>query len=431
MAAVSEDAATVDAEAGDGDGDGATLSDAMQRLYGQHAVRGALQFGWERRTMGSSWQHAERAHMAAAFGAAPARDTKFAAAPTDGADRLKDARLYMYAPPRGSGSTSVTTATDATDAVGAAPSAALRGIVQLALDRGVPVSLVRSRAALLRIGGDRRHQGVVLEAPTLEAAVPRVARLSTVAPRDSAQDAATRPELCVLADDVVDPMNVGTVARSCDFFGVSRLLLGERSAPLSAVACRAAAGALDRLHVSRCHRKLAAFLRMSHVAAAAPGGTHRLVVVGTVADTSADTAVAVGAAALEDCGGDLAAALAADGDPRPLRVLLLLGSERHGLPPRALGMCHVLLSVPPRTASGAPLHVWRRAVDVDALVAAADNRHEANQNRGAPGDRLAAVASRAVATADDEWQQSLNVGTACAVALGHVTAAMDTARRRQ
>ena len=59
-----------------------------------------------------------------------------------------------------------------------------------------------------------------------------------------------RPALMVL-DHVVDPHNVGAVARSALAAGLTGLVVADRrAAPLSAVAFKAAAGALERLPVA-------------------------------------------------------------------------------------------------------------------------------------------------------------------------------------
>jgi 23S rRNA (guanosine2251-2'-O)-methyltransferase len=60
----------------------------------------------------------------------------------------------------------------------------------------------------------------------------------------------SRPALMVL-DHVVDPHNVGAVARSALAAGLTGLVVADRrAAPLSAVAFKAAAGALERLPVA-------------------------------------------------------------------------------------------------------------------------------------------------------------------------------------
>ncbi len=63
--------------------------------------------------------------------------------------------------------------------------------------------------------------------------------------------ARTRPagrELIVALDGVVDPMNLGAILRSAEFFGAAGAFWArDRSAPLSALAVRASAGASERL----------------------------------------------------------------------------------------------------------------------------------------------------------------------------------------
>ena len=78
-----------------------------------------------------------------------------------------------------------------------------------------------------------------------------VARSRPIAPKsvDELLDG-PRPALIVL-DHVVDPHNVGAVARSALAAGLAGLVVADRrAAPLSAVAFKAAAGALERLPVA-------------------------------------------------------------------------------------------------------------------------------------------------------------------------------------
>jgi 23S rRNA (guanosine2251-2'-O)-methyltransferase len=59
-------------------------------------------------------------------------------------------------------------------------------------------------------------------------------------------------ELVVIVEDVQDPRNLGAVLRVCEGAGVGRVIVRERgSAPLSAVAVKASAGAAEVIPVER------------------------------------------------------------------------------------------------------------------------------------------------------------------------------------
>ena len=56
----------------------------------------------------------------------------------------------------------------------------------------------------------------------------------------------------VLAEDLQDPRNLGALVRVCDGAGVGKLVLRDRgSAPLSAIAVKASAGAAEWLSIER------------------------------------------------------------------------------------------------------------------------------------------------------------------------------------
>jgi 23S rRNA (guanosine2251-2'-O)-methyltransferase len=58
--------------------------------------------------------------------------------------------------------------------------------------------------------------------------------------------------ILVMLDGIEDPQNFGAILRTCEATGVSGVIIGEhRSAPLSAVTAKAAAGAIEFVSVSR------------------------------------------------------------------------------------------------------------------------------------------------------------------------------------
>ena len=115
----------------------------------------------------------------------------------------------------------------------------LAGIVSLARAAGVPVRM-EPREALTRLAGTTAHQGV----------------LAVVREREflGAEDLLDGPEprLVLALDGVEDPQNLGALLRTAEGAGVDGVLLTERrSAPLSAVAVKASAGAAEHLRLAR------------------------------------------------------------------------------------------------------------------------------------------------------------------------------------
>lgn len=96
-----------------------------------------------------------------------------------------------------------------------------------------------SSEELERLCGSPDHQGVVAEVDPYPYADPR--------------DLLTRDEaLLVALDQVQDPRNLGAVCRSAEFAGAAGVVIPERrSAEVTAVACKASAGAVEHLEVGR------------------------------------------------------------------------------------------------------------------------------------------------------------------------------------
>jgi 23S rRNA (guanosine2251-2'-O)-methyltransferase len=100
---------------------------------------------------------------------------------------------------------------------------------------------------LERLCGSPDHQGVVAEVDPYPYANPRALL---------AQEGA----LIVALDQVQDPRNLGAVCRSAEFAGAAGVVIpGRRSAEVTAVACKASAGAVEHLDVARA-RNLADWL---------------------------------------------------------------------------------------------------------------------------------------------------------------------------
>jgi len=152
-------------------------------------------------------------------------------------------------------------------------------------------------AELEKLAGTPHHGGVVAVAKPL---VPAV--LDPAAP--------PRARLLLVLDGIGNPHNLGAVARSAAFFGVSAMLIGEGPgcAMPSAAALRTAEGGLEWLALYRT-RNLAA-------AMAALGGQYR-----TVAATLSPQAMPLAEM------------------PRDRPIALVLGNEERGVSPPVLAAC--------------------------------------------------------------------------------------------
>ena len=113
---------------------------------------------------------------------------------------------------------------------------------ELAAAAGVRVRRV-AREELDRTTDGLVHQGVVAVAPPL--------RTVTLAQVLAVAEAAGEPPLLVALDGVTDPHNLGSIARTAEAVGAHGLLLpGRRTASVTPVVEKAAAGALAHLKVA-------------------------------------------------------------------------------------------------------------------------------------------------------------------------------------
>lgn len=156
---------------------------------------------------------------------------------------------------------------------------------------------------LSRLAGSPDHQGIVAEVDPYPYADPNALL--------SAPDA-----LVVVLDQVQDPRNLGAVCRSAEVAGAAGVVIPERrAAAVTAVACKASAGAVEHLKVARV-RNVADWLRDAKEAGAWSYGA---------APDAPTTYDAV------DWSG---------------RAVLVLGGEGKGLRPRVAGACDALVSIP-------------------------------------------------------------------------------------
>ncbi len=106
---------------------------------------------------------------------------------------------------------------------------------------------------LERLCGSPDHQGVVAEVDPYPYADP-----AAMLRREGA--------LIVALDQVQDPRNLGAVCRSAEFAGAAGVVIPERrAAEVTAVACKASAGAVEHLDVARV-RNVADWLAAAKVA---------------------------------------------------------------------------------------------------------------------------------------------------------------------
>jgi 23S rRNA (guanosine2251-2'-O)-methyltransferase len=156
---------------------------------------------------------------------------------------------------------------------------------------------------LTRLAGSPDHQGVVAEVDPYPYSDP-AAMLA-------------RPDAMVIAlDQVQDPRNLGAVCRSAEAAGAAGVVVPERrAAAVTAVACKASAGAVEHLPVAR---------------------------VPNLADWLADAKDAGAWVYGAEAGAEVSYV---DADLSG-KVVLVLGSEGKGLRRRVAEDCDLLISVP-------------------------------------------------------------------------------------
>jgi 23S rRNA (guanosine2251-2'-O)-methyltransferase len=213
-------------------------------------------------------------------------------------------------------------------------------IMALAAQRGIPVELVDG-AHLSRLAGHGRHQGVLAfaAAPGLQTFEEVFAGLQS----------ARGPQTVLLLDQVTDTGNFAALIRVADAFGVERIIVPRHhSVTLTPVVAKRSAGAVDRVHV---------------------------VQVVNVARTLAE----LKQAGFWVYGADMAAALPVSRITWPERVVLVLGSEEHGLRRLVRESCDALVHIPMRpgvdslnvAVAGAIIlaYVWNGRLCLPAAVA--------------------------------------------------------------
>ena len=116
-------------------------------------------------------------------------------------------------------------------------------LVAEAIERRIPVVEV-DRKKLDDMTGGMRHQGIVALAAERD--------YSTV--EDIIRDAEERGEdpLIVIADEIVDPHNLGAIIRSAECAGAHGIVIPKRRASgLTAVVAKSSAGAIEHMRIAR------------------------------------------------------------------------------------------------------------------------------------------------------------------------------------
>lgn len=121
--------------------------------------------------------------------------------------------------------------------------AALRAIRSEAQRRNIPI--VRAESALLnRLATGQRHQGVIARTKAY-----RYLSLAEVLERTATSPTTAR---ILLVDGVTDPRNLGALIRTADAAGVPYVIIPkDRSAEVTSVASKAAAGATSHVGVAK------------------------------------------------------------------------------------------------------------------------------------------------------------------------------------
>lgn len=173
--------------------------------------------------------------------------------------------------------------------------------------QGVSVQ-VKSREALARLAGTGDHQGVVAITEDYPYADP--------------QSVLEGSGPIMVLDEVQDPRNLGAVARVADAAGFAGLVIPTRGSPgITAVACKASAGAVEHLHIARVGS-----------------------IVAFINDLAGSGRWAAGADA--DAGTDYRELA---WDPS---AVIVLGAEGAGLRPRVREVCDRLVRIPMRGSVG-------------------------------------------------------------------------------
>lgn len=140
-------------------------------------------------------------------------------------------------------------------------------LLELARSRGIPVQR-KTPQQMTTLVGHRRHQGIGARA----SAYP-ISSLEEIigTSRNQGNDA-----FVLVLDQVVDPQNLGAIVRSAQCAGIQGVVIPkDRSAPPSAAASKASAGALEHMRVAYVTNLAEALKRLKEMGLWIAGADHR------------------------------------------------------------------------------------------------------------------------------------------------------------
>ncbi|XP_074640400.1 rRNA methyltransferase 1, mitochondrial-like [Tubulanus polymorphus] len=120
----------------------------------------------------------------------------------------------------------------------------IQNIIQLADQMSVPFCVTSSQI-LDKLSAGRPHQGICLDVSSKKYEAFDEESLSSHNINEHS------PQLWLVLDRILDPMNLGAIIRSSYFFGVDRLLATKSSCRLSPVVCKASSGTMELVDVFR------------------------------------------------------------------------------------------------------------------------------------------------------------------------------------
>ena len=134
-------------------------------------------------------------------------------------------------------------------------SSSVKRIVSLAEQAGVNEIRIKTKAQLNLVSENRPHQGVILDANSLE--LPFLHRCPSPddmheEPLHITGEAGDRPQhqppILIAPDMVTDPQNIGTLMRNVLFYGCAGVIVSKSlTTPLNGIVSKASAGALEVL----------------------------------------------------------------------------------------------------------------------------------------------------------------------------------------
>jgi len=239
-------------------------------------------------------------------------------------------RPYLFVQERRSGGS---------DRRGSKASAA-QEVLKLAEEKGVPIAHV-DKGILNVLSGDRPHQGFALRCGKLY--FESVSRIPL--PTNARGAKSSTPALWLVLDEVVDPQNLGAMLRSAYFLGGSKastqndigiLVCSKNSAPPSPVVSASSAGALEIVDVHSTSN-LPRTLNQAR-----DDGFRIIGASASVPSSNSNGSAPVDAPPLYDLQN--LPISDPDGDDRP--ILLVLGSEGHGLRTLVAKACTEFVRIP-------------------------------------------------------------------------------------